>query len=188
LYVLAAGLCLAAPVRLLSGNIASHWSPVEKLAWLGMLAAVLAATWLVLSTDDEAHATPIRVPLVVLLVVGIAVVLTKSGVFIYGESAAALGAAVSGVAIAIGWQRRSRNSGAAASAGVITLAAGSLIMLTHFFADLSLPNAALLLAALIATAIPLPPFVRIGAAWRHAIARAALCLAPMAVVLLVVIR
>jgi hypothetical protein len=186
-YVLAVALCVAAPVRLLSGNVASQWSFLGKLAWLGVLTTMLVATWIALSTNDESHATPIRVPLLVLLVVGIAVVLTKSGVFIYGESAAALAAAVSGVAIAIGWRTKSRNSGVAASAGVIALAVGSLIILTQFFAELSLLNASLLLVALIATALPLPAFVGAGAAWRQVAVRAALCVAPMLLVLLLVI-
>jgi hypothetical protein len=188
LCVLAVGLCLAVPVRLLSGNIALQWSFVGKLAWLGVLTAVLASTWFALSTDDEAHATPIRVPLLVLLAVGIAVVLTQSGVFIFGQSAAALGASISGVAVAIGLRTKSRNAGAAASAGVIALALGSLIILTHFFAELSLLNATLLFAALIATAVPLPVFAQTGAAWRHIATRATLCIVPVGVAVASVVR
>ena len=39
LIALAAALCLAAPVRLLSGNLAQHWSILGKVAMLVSLAA-----------------------------------------------------------------------------------------------------------------------------------------------------
>jgi hypothetical protein len=179
LYFLAFALCLAAPVRLLSGNIASHWSPLVKLAWLAVLTAMLGATWLFLAPDDDANSPPFRVPLLVFVAVGIAMVLTQSGVLTYGMSAAALGAAICGAGVACGFRKSACNSGAAASAGVITLVFGSLIILTHFFAELSLLNAALVLVALVATAVPLPDFTRTGAAWRQIAARVVLCTVPI---------
>jgi hypothetical protein len=178
LYVLAGALCLAVPVRLLSGNVASQWSLTVKFGWLAVLTGVLGTTWRLLATDNEEDSTPFRVPMLAFVAVGIAVVIIQSGVFIYGMSAAALGAAICGVAIAFGLRKSGCNPGAAASAGVITLVLGSLIILTHFFAELSLLNAVLLLLALIATAIPLPAFLRTAAAWRLGAARAVLCIVP----------
>src|SRR5262245_5400625 len=40
-FALAAALCVAVPVRLLSGNVAAHWPAWEKLAWLAALATAL---------------------------------------------------------------------------------------------------------------------------------------------------
>jgi hypothetical protein len=181
LSILAAALCLAVPVRLLSGNVASQWSLAVKLGWLAVLAGVLGVTWRLLATDNEEDSTPFRVPMLAFVAVGIAVVTVQSGVFTYGMSAAALGAAICGVALPFGLRKSECNPGAAASAGVITLVLGSLIILTHFFAELSLVNAVLLLLALVATAIPLPAFMRTAAAWRRGAARAVLCVVPTVV-------
>lgn len=185
---LAAALCLAVPVRLLSGNVASQWSLTVKLGWLTVLTGVVGVTWRLLATDNENDSTPFRVPMLAFVAAGIAVVILRSGVFIYGMSAAALGAAVCGAAIPFGFRQRECNAGAAAAAGVITLVLGSLIMLTHFFAELSLPNAVLLLLALIATAIPLPAFLRTAAAWRLGAARAVLCMVPTVISVISVVH
>src|SRR3954452_21182743 len=49
LIALAAALCLAAPVRLLSGNLAQHWSIMGKVAVLISLAAIFGLVWLMLA-------------------------------------------------------------------------------------------------------------------------------------------
>ena len=63
LIALAAALCLAAPVRLLSGNLAQHWSIPGKVAVLVSLAAVLGVVWLLLASNDDEQPAILRVPL-----------------------------------------------------------------------------------------------------------------------------
>src|SRR4051794_28268935 len=62
LVVLAAALCFAAPVRLLSGNLAQHWSIAGKVAMLILLAAVLGIVWRLLALNDDGRPAFIRVP------------------------------------------------------------------------------------------------------------------------------
>ncbi len=100
LIALAAALCLAAPVRLLSGNVAQHWSILEKIAVLVSLAAVLGIVWLLLGSNDEEQPAIVHVPLLILVAVATAIVVTQSGVLVYGLSSAALGAAITGTALA----------------------------------------------------------------------------------------
>src|SRR6478735_9930932 len=93
LIVLAVALCLAAPLRLLSGNLAQHWSIPGKVAVLASLAALLGIIWLLLASNDNEQPAILRVPLLILVSVGTAIIVTQSGVLIYGLSSAALGAA-----------------------------------------------------------------------------------------------
>src|SRR4051794_20483625 len=99
LIALAAALCLAAPVRLLSGNLAQHWSIVGKVAVLISLAAIFGLVWLMLAFNDKKQAAILRLPLLILVAVGTAIVVTQSGAFMYGLSSAAVGAAITGAAI-----------------------------------------------------------------------------------------
>ena len=125
----------------------------------------------------------LRVPLLILVAVGTAIVVTQSGVFVYGLSSAALGAAIAGTALVFCVPRIAvRARGARRRpAGVITFTLGSLIILGHFYAELSTTNAALLLLSLTATAAPLPrcyEAARRGNETRPAIM---FCLLPLAI-------
>jgi hypothetical protein len=181
LIALAVALCLAAPVRLLSGNLAQHWVILEKVAVLVSLAAVLGLIWLLLASNDNEQPAILRVPLLILVTVGAAIVLTQSGVLIYGLSSAALGAAVAGTALVFAFRGIASSSGAAATAGVITFTLGSLIILGHFYAELGTVNAVLLLLSLVATAAPLPAVLRGGLPWQRNVARIVGCLLPLAI-------
>jgi hypothetical protein len=181
LIALAAALCFAAPVRLLSGNLAQHWSILEKITVLVSLAAGLGFVWLLASRDDGRQPGILRVPLLVLVTLGIAIAVTQSGALTYGLSSAALGAAITGVALVFAFHRSTWNSGAAASAGVISLTLGSLIILGHFYAELSTTNAALLLLSLTATAAPLPALLGNRPVWQRNTARIASCVLPLAI-------
>ena len=66
------------------------------------------------------------------------------------------------------------------AAGIITFTLGSLIILGHFYAELTTTNAALLFLSLAATAAPLPAFSRTGPTWRHVVTRTAMCILPLA--------
>jgi hypothetical protein len=180
LIALAAMLCLSVPIRLLSGNLAQHWSVMGKVGVATSLTILLGLVWLLLALTGEERSTTVRVPLLVLIAVGVAIVLTQSGVFIYGLSSAALGAAITGTAVVFAFRSTPSNLGAAATAGVITFTLGSLIILGHFFAELSTTNAALLCLALTATAVPLPAFLRSRPVWQRAAARILLSLFPLA--------
>ncbi len=180
---LIAVLCLAVPVRLLSGNLAQQWSVFGKLFVVTSVAVALALVWLSLSTNDASQSSILRAPLLILVAVGIGVVITFSGAFIYGQLAAALGAALAGTANVFAFRARESNDGIAASAGVITFALGSLVVLGHFYAELSTMNAALLFLSLAATAVPLPAWLNNRSPWQLGLVRATACLTPLAIAL-----
>jgi hypothetical protein len=181
LIALAAALCLAAPVRLLSGNLAQHWSILGKAAVLVSMAAALGLIWLLTSRNDGRQSAMIRVPLLILVAVGAAIVVTQSGAFIYGLSSAALGAAIMGTALVFAFHPSTASFGAARTAGVITFTLGSLIILSHFYAELGTTNAVLILLSLTATAVPLPAMLRSGPAWWRNAARIMSCVLPLAI-------
>jgi hypothetical protein len=181
LVVLAAALCFAAPVRLLSGNLAQHWSIAGKVAMLILLAAVLGIVWRLLALNDDGRPAFIRVPLLVVVAVSTAVVVAQSGALIYGLSCAAFGAAITGTALVFAFRGTVSSTGAASAAGVITFTLGSLIFLSHFYAYLSTTNTVLLVLSLIATAAPLPTLLRSGPAWQGNTARFMFCLLPLAI-------
>jgi hypothetical protein len=179
LIALAAALCVAVPVRLLSGNLAQHWSIIGKVVVLVSLATVFGLVWLLLAINDSERPAILRVALLILVTVGTANVVTQSGAFVYGLSCAALGAAIAGVVLVFAFRGVASSSGAAASAGVIAFTLGSLIILGHFYAELNTTNAALLLLSLTATAVPLPAMLRTGPAWQLNTTRAIFCLLPL---------
>jgi hypothetical protein len=180
LIALATALCLAAPVRLLSGNLAQHWSILGKAAVLISLTAVLGLVWLITSNNDLRQPTILRAPLLILVAVGTAIVVTQSGALIYGLLSAALGAAITGTALVFAFHRSTWSSGAAASAGIITFTLGSLIILGHFYAELNTTNAILLLLSLTATAAPLPALLGNRPTWQRNAARITSCVLPVA--------
>jgi hypothetical protein len=187
LIALAAALCVAVPIRLLSGNLAQHWSIPEKVAVLVSLAAIFGLVWLMLALNDNQQPAILRAPLLILVAVGTAIVVTQSGAFIYGLSCAAFGAAITGAALVFAFRGVASSSSAAAAAGAITFSLGSLIVLGHFYAELSATNAALLLLSLIATASPLPALLRTKPTWQRNMARIIFCLLPLAMAVVAVI-
>jgi hypothetical protein len=190
---LAAGLSFAVPVRLLSGNVrVTHWSMPEKIAYLTLLALILGSLWFVLAADMDEKETTVRVPLQILIAVGAAITVTQSGALIYGLTAAAVAASITGSALALLLPEDRWGTGAIAmracrgitgAAGVITFSLGSLILLGHFYAELSAVNAALLCLSLVTTAIPLPAAIRRGSIWRQLAVRSAACLVPLGIAL-----
>lgn len=182
LIAAAAALCLAAPVRLLSGNLAQHWIVAEKLGVLLALTISLATVWSLLAASDGERPVAGRAPLLILVAIGVAIVVTQSGALMYGLSAAALGAAVTGTALILAVRTSAPSSTVAAAAGIITFALGGLIILAHFYAELSATSAALLLFSLVATGVPLPMLLS-SSTWQRAAARLVLCVLPLAVAL-----
>ena len=181
IIALAAALCVAVPVRLLGGNLAQHWSILAKVAVLVSLAVVLGFVWLLLASNGDGQPAIVRVPLLILVAVGTAIVVTQSGAFIYGLSSAALGAAITGAALVFAFRAFESSAGAAATAGILTFTLGSLIILGHFYAELSTTNTAWLLLSLVATAVPLPALLRSGPVWQRNTARILFCVLPLAI-------
>jgi len=185
---LAAVLCIAAPVRLLSGNehIAHDWSVIEKLAYLVLLSATLGLLWLLLATAGDETSPDVRIPLVIFVSVATAIVLAVSGAFVYGAKAEAAAAALAGTWLAFliakapaGWSAMAPCVRGAAAP--ITFSLVPLVVLAHFYAELPTVDAALLLVSLAATACPLPDVIRRGPAWHTLAARAAGSLVPLAI-------
>lgn len=195
---LAAVLAIAVPLRLLSGNVRlthDQWSPLDKFAYLTLLAATLGFVWLLLASGSDEQPSLARLLFLVIVAVGTAVVLTLSGVFVYGQYSGAVAAALTGTALAVflgatGPQRSGATGSASASqrfalpglpgaAGIITYSLGSLIILGHFFASLSVANTVLLMLSLAAAGGPLPEFMICRPAWQRISARATVCLIPL---------
>ncbi len=195
---LAAMLVLAAPLRLLCGNVRlnGEWSAGQKLACIVLLASLFGATWFILAHSEMAHTARTRVWLLLIDAVGTAAALTISGVLVYGQACGALAAAVAGTALASSIAgRRSRaaraeshqtfgaappSSGFPAAAGIITFSLGSFIILGHFFADLSATSALLLFVSLAAAGGPLFDGLLRIRGWQHVVIRAIACLIPLA--------
>jgi hypothetical protein len=190
----AAAFAVAVPMRLLAGHaqIARDWSPVEKLGCLSLLAVLIGFVWLLLATEDEEQPSSGRLPCLVAVAVGVAVALTLSGSFTYGQLSGALAAALTGAALACflfgaagsaSAPKRLFVPGFTGGSGVTACLFIGLILLGHLYAELSPTNTALLIAALVAASAPLPKLLANHPAWLHIAARGLLCLTPLAIAL-----
>jgi hypothetical protein len=196
---LAAVLVVGLPLRLLAGTVyvTQRWSALEKLSYLTLLAATLGLTWLLLgATRDEDHPR-LRALLLILVVAGAAVVISLSGVFVYGQLGGALAASLAGTALATFSYAPTRTgvrvgpspvpaahlTGADGTAGVLALALGGLVLLSCFYANLTPTNAALLFLALFMAGGPQPSFVSAWQPWQQSILRTCLSLFPLAIAL-----
>jgi hypothetical protein len=189
---------IAVPLRLLSGNVRlthNEWSPVEKVTYLLLLAATLGLVWRLLAggrVERQAHARP---PFLLLAAIGSAIVLTLSGVLIYGQYCVAIAASLTGTALACTFgapgsiasgatgsasaQTRFALTGLSGAAAVLTFSLGSLIILGYFFASLSGMNAVLLFISLAAAGAALPAAFANRPLWQQLATRAAFCLTPL---------
>lgn len=198
-FALAMLLVLAAPLRLLCTNarLTSEWTAPQKFVCLGVLASAFAAIWIVLARNQNVQTARTRLFLILVDATGIAAALTISGVLVYGQACGALAASLAGTALAsalVQWLYRdsaadgaeagratASNSGLPAAAGIIAFSLGSLIVLGHFFADLSATTALLLFVSLAAAGGPLFDGLLQSAVWQNAVIRTLACLVPLAV-------
>jgi hypothetical protein len=172
-------LCIGLPIRLLAGSAYSiRWTVVEKVIYLGAIAATLATIWTVLATARPGEHPRLRPILLAVVACVSAAACVFSGVFVYGELCGVLVAAIAGTYLIC------REYNLEGAAGVITFSLGTLIVLSYFYAQLSLPNAALLLLAACIAAGRLPDFVTSRSARQQTAIRTALTLLPLAIVLL----
>jgi hypothetical protein len=189
IVALAAAMCLAVPLRLVSGNIAATWPAAEKLGVLAAIATVLALVWLLLSTPRREQPT-VRAILLVVVAAAMAAVLTKSGSLVLGRqcglvAAALVGATLTSSRSGVGRFYRAGlalDLGIPGAAGALTMSLGGLLIVAHFYAEFSTTNLALLTASLAAAGGRLPTVLATGSAWYRAMVRAALCLIPLAIV------
>ena len=188
-FVLAAAFTIAVPLRLLSLHVGhmQDWSPLEKLAYLSLAAATLGIVWLLLGSGGESQSSLARAFCVAIVAVGAAIVLSLSGVFVYGQYCGAVAASLAGTSLSLflgatgsaSTPRRFILSGFTGAAGVITFSLGSLILLGYFFGDLRAANAALLVVALAAAGAPLPRVLLAWPPWLQFLLRTAACLTPL---------
>ena len=197
---LAAFLVLAAPIRLLSGNVrlSGGWSLAEKIEYLALLVATFGGVWAALANGDRARQIPARLMFLMITAVGTAAALTLSGVLVYGQACGALAASLAGTALAslaASWWGRlqaadyvfppqpmgSASTGLASTAGIVTLSLGSLIVLGHFTADLQISSTLLLLISVAAAGTPALESVLPRPAWQLVAIRSVACLLPLAI-------
>jgi hypothetical protein len=178
LLALSAIFCLGLPIRLLAGSAYSiRWALVEKVIYLGVIAATLAAIWTILATASPGQQPRLRPALLAVVACVSAVACVLSGVFVYGELCGVLVAAIAGTYLVCG------DHNLEGAAGVITFSLGTLIVLSYFYAQLNMLNAALLLLATCVGAGRLPTFVTSRSARQQIAIRTALTLLPLAAVL-----
>jgi hypothetical protein len=196
--VLSAALCLGLALRLLANSayVTLRWSLLEKLAYVSLLFATFALTWLLLSSARDDEHPRLRSLLSIIVAAGAAVVIALSGVFVYGElcgvvAAALTGAAASAVADDTRYPRirvpffplRAAPSPwmLSGAAGVVTCSLGGLIVLASFYGELRPANAALLFLSLVIAGGRLPRFVMTSPPLPQAAIRIGLCLVPLAI-------
>lgn len=190
---LAAFLATAAPVRLLTGNVAQEWPPVSRLLYLALFASTFGTVWWLHSLNHDHEPGLNRPFFVAALAAGVAATLAMSGVLTYGILAGAIAASLAGVTLPCVWnatsfagaraESRPALQGFTGAAGVITCLTVGLILLGHFFASLSGINAVLLLLALAVAGAPFPAAFATQPQWSQISIRGLLCLTPLALAL-----
>lgn len=197
-WPLATFLTITATSRLLGGYAGfRYWSTVGKLGCLAFFSATLGLLWMLLAAKGNlTQRSRERQPLLVLVAVGAAVVLTLSGVLIYGQYCGAIAASLTGAALV--WSVLSATGSASAfskspidsadalngesgAAGILTFSLGGLIILAYFFASLTATNMALLFISLAAAGIAFPSVFNNRPTWQRVATRSALCLVPLAI-------
>jgi hypothetical protein len=188
IVALASVFALTVPVRLLAGSVyaTTRWSLGEKLFVVILWGAILFALWTTLALGRANRQSWLRGALLVVVASGIAMTITLSGSFSYGELAGVAAAAITGALlaqVALNWRAADTATfanyhGLSGAAGPVALILGGLLLLGHFYAELSSPNVALLAISLAAAAGRLPTNWPAAPGGR-AVFRIALCLVPL---------
>jgi hypothetical protein len=173
--VMAALLAIGLPLRLLaeSAYVTHEWSNLEKVSHLALLAATLGLTWLLLATVPEAEQPRLRPAFLIVVALGSAVAIALSAGLVYGELCGVVAAAVSGAWVA------AHPRGPSGASGVLTCSLGSLIVLAHFYAQLTPTNATMLLISLVFAGGRLPHVVSTWQPWQQLAVRGGLWLVPL---------
>jgi hypothetical protein len=153
-WALRLALCMFVPWRLLSGTkylpkIApppefntGAWSTTEAILWIGGVALAMLATW-TLVRGESTEWPRLRSVLALLAAFAASTTVALSGSITYGQLMGVLVATLTGCALAAWIFKLAR--GPDAAAGPIVIAFSSVLVLAHFFAELKLFYAVLLL-------------------------------------------
>lgn len=156
-WIMRAGLCLFVPWRLLWGTRylpkvapppnfnTGAWTPVEAVLWIGGAAATLLAVWSLVRAENT-EVPRLRSVLAVLVTLAASATVALSGSITLGQLMGVLVATLTGCAFAAWLLKLGR--GPDATTGPIVIAFGGVLVLAHFFAELKLFYAALLLLGL----------------------------------------
>jgi hypothetical protein len=156
-WTLRAALCVFVPWRFLAGTKylpkvapppnfdTGAWSSFEALLWIGGIAAAILTTWSLVRTESTEQ-PKLRSVLAVIVVFVASATIAMSGSITYGQSLGVLVATLTGCGIAAWWWKLGR--GPDAAAGPIVISFCSILTLAHFFAELKLLYAALLIIGL----------------------------------------
>jgi len=192
-WLLGIVLCVLLPWRLLAGsaylpNVSSveasfegmgGWSTFETVAWLGGIGAMLFVFWFVAAWEGKSNSWRLRGLLAIAVVLGAAVTLAMSGSITYGQLLGVLTAALAGswvVAIMLRLE-----SGPEAAAGPLVAIFGGALVLAHFYSELKLLHAGLLLLAMAVAIGGWLPEAKLSCRGQLAL-RSLLCLIPLAIV------
>lgn len=156
-WILRAGLCVFVPWRMLWGTKylpkvapppnfdTGAWEPLEGVLWIGGVAAALLAVWSLVRAENT-EAPRLRSVLAVLAAFAASTTVALSGSLTLGQLMGVLVATLAGCALVCWLLKVGR--GPDAAAGPIVIAFGGVLVLAHFFAELKLLYAVLLLAGL----------------------------------------
>jgi hypothetical protein len=164
----------------LSGPASAEWTPAKAVLWLGGMAAALAIVWTLLAVLMR-RAPGRAVPLALALTctgAGGSVMLSgyASGGMLGLSLAAALAGAVAGSLVL------PRRSDLHAVIGPAIVGLFSLLVIGHFFAELTISHAVLLFSAPLLSWLPELPLARRAWSWLRAVARVSLVAVLVAVV------
>lgn len=172
------------PARLLAGSVyvTRQWSIAGKFAVLAIWTSWVVAVWLTLAAGGRCGQAGLRGGLLVVVAGGMAVIVTLSGSFTYGELAGVVAAVVAGAMLAEAIVARAASKatadGLSGAAGVLAVALGAILLLARYYAQLSNLNVLLLSVSVATAAGRMPtPWPRTPAA--RAVLRIAACLVPL---------
>jgi hypothetical protein len=156
-WIMRAGLCVFVPWRLLWGSRylpkvapppnfdTGAWGPLEATCWIGGAAAAMLTVWAMVRAENT-EAPRLRSVLAALVAFAASATTAYSGSLTLGQLLGVLVATLMGCALAAWLMKVGR--GPDAAAGPIVIALGGVLVLAHFFAELKLLHAVLLLAGL----------------------------------------
>ena len=194
-WLLRAALCVFVPWRLLHGSTylplsmqdlgfdsgdfdMGGWSTGEAAAWIGGLGAMLLVSWQGSRDVEQRSGAVLRSALAVAVALGGAITVALSGSLVYGQLLGVLAASLAGGGLASAFLSTSR--GPAAAAGPVVSAFGSLLVMGHFYANLRIFIAVLLLVAMVLATGWLPLPTKLSSRWQ-AVGRSVVCFAILGV-------
>ena len=161
-WILRIALCVFLPWRLLYGSKylplslgpgfdfdLGGWSTGEAAAWCAGLGAALLIAWQLLRlghSEEKLFEGNLRSVLVLVVAFGSVITMVGAKSLVLGQLFGVLTAAIAGCAL--GSALVGTHRGPDAAAGPLVILFGSLLMAGHFFAELTLTHAALLLGAM----------------------------------------